>query len=274
MLRRKPIWFVWMLCSITLLLSGCGPGTAPAGPLPALSLIGMGLGLGDLLRPDGAARLYAYLKEIVGAGYAKEVRLVLDRNWEKAGMPSLESVASTLQGLGFKLIPVFFQGVMSGQVLDIDAEVAWLREALPKIKDCCLAAEFWNEPANPQIGPVVMVVPDAPMFAAFHNAMAKAVRELAPGLPILGPSVMGKTSWGWWEAVRGLIDYNIVSSHVYGVGDIYNPNYGSLDGHDKPVWVTEAGQLSYWRPWHQKYLLFPWNSPDPWARRPGGGILA
>jgi len=270
-------YLIWLLCCAALLLSGCGPSAAPAGPLPALSLIGMGLGLGDLVGyflPDGswvartgeeiARRVEAYLKEIA-AGYAKEIRFDLGRVW---GPRLLESAYPVIREQGFKVVAILSPGKEPpvGEI-KLEEDIAWLRVALPKVKEDCLAFEFWNEPANPKIGNTELAVPDPPTYIAWHNAIAKVVRELAPGLPILGPSVMGKWSWAWWEAVRDLIDYDIVNSHLYGAGDLYGPS-------DKPTWVTEAGNMSYWRPWHAKYFLYVWNSAgDQWAKRPGGGIL-
>src|SRR3990172_7814927 len=121
MMYRTGIWFS------LLLLAGCAGGGHPSGQVLPLPSIGMNLGLGDLInRPDTAQRVATYLDEIALAGYAHEVRMVVDRNW---GPQVLERVVPVIRAKGFRLLAILTPGNHTGPV-SMEADLAWITHAL------------------------------------------------------------------------------------------------------------------------------------------------
>lgn len=266
---------VLMFCGVALFLSGCGGQESAPTVLPALSLLGMGLGIGDLVgdqwRATARRRIDTYLSEIEAAGYRKSIRMVLDRDF---GPELLVNAVPVIRARGFALLAILAQRVKrrtpGGDIIELEKDIAWLHECLPQVRDILcgvqLSNEEWNDDFGGGPGSVPTTSPEE--FAAWHNALSPIVRELAPGVPLCAGDIGHARSRRWWEAVltAGLKDYDAISNHVYSVKDLYGPA-------NKPVWVTEAGDLSYHRPWQEKFFLYVWNEQSRWGKRPGGGIL-
>jgi len=256
------------LLVVFLLLTGCASGGGhPSGQVLPLSAIGMNLTITDLVnRPDASQRAGTYLDEIAAAGYAHEVRMPLDRYW---GPQLLTTVVPAIRAKGFKLLAILTPGNHVAPGHDATADLAWIEQVLPQVRDILVGVQLANEQWQTRIdGNKLTPFPPAE-YVYWHRWITPTIRRLAPGVPIVEGDIDGgwEESIQWWEATQqaGTIDIDALSWHVYGAD--LPPAYGRI------VWITEAGSVKECVAPVIKCFVYTWNSADRFSKRPGGGIL-
>jgi hypothetical protein len=245
------------------------------GDLP-LSQFSSNISAGDLLGPETApARLAVYLDELTAAGYKKQIRIILPPDW---GPGIYENWFPVIRAKGFKVLAILGQE-RRDSAADVPAAIAWARHILPLVRSDLIGIQIVNEPAY-------HFATDE--YAAYHQQIARLIRELAPGVPIVAGDFAcgtGKNTLAVWNAMTaaGFIDYDILSIHVTSLlkeGELRTlaARLGDLKP-QRRIWITEGnwGHLRFFRAQGLKVeedFIYTWNDDElPWLiRRPGGKL--
>lgn len=267
------------LLAVLLASSVLGCHRARIDPEPAgvpLSQFSSNISAGDLLRPETApARLGVYLDELAAAGYKKQIRIILPPDW---GPRIYESWFPVIRAKGFKVLAMLGQE-RRDSAADLPAALAWIKHILPLVRSDLIGIQIVNEPAY-------YFVPEE--YAAYHHQIARIIRDLAPGVPIVAGDFApgnGKNTLDIWKSITaaGFIDYDILSVHLTSMrkeGDLrhfaaslreFNPQCR--------IWITEGdwGHLRFLREQGlnvEEDFVYTWNDDElPWLiRRPGGKL--
>jgi hypothetical protein len=253
-----------MLASFALITPTRGIAAA-AQDLP--DTYSMNLSASDLLDPATVScRLNTYLHEIDEAGHAKEVRVIFPPDF---GPFILEYWIPIFRARDFRVTIILAQEARDA---DIQSQERWIRYSLPQIYDILDGVALLNEP-NDTTGW------SPKEYAAWHRAIAQIVREVAPGIPILAPTLNKVSGWRGWDKATGLIygaDYDIRSANVTKWKKKDLKKLAKIVGQE-PLWLTEAG-------WSEQITLrnlgvdversyvYVWNGMEfkKFVRRPGG----
>jgi hypothetical protein len=246
-----------------------GIGTTPT------SAFGWNIGAGDLLNPDTAPqRLGTYLDELAGYGYAKQIRIIYTPDW---GPFILQHWIPVIRSKGFRVLVILSQdGRAKPGDSDLTRQASWIREGLPAISGILDAVQLANEPDG-------FSGKTPAEYTAWHRQMVQMVRQVVPGVPIIGPDLrlIGKSLE--WVKATGLVsgpDYDVLSLHVTGnraESDLQQIIDGITAIGATKVWVTEGdwGETAYLRgkgmPIERTYVYI-WNGHEPESRRPGGPL--
>jgi hypothetical protein len=261
-----------------LMLAGCrrkievGPGQLP------LSEFSANISAGDLLdQRTAAGRLSIYLEELVGAGYKKQVRIILPPDW---GPRIYEHWFPMLRARGFKVLAVLGQEKRDSAA-DKPSAIAWIKHILPLVRSDLIGVQIVNEPAH-------WFTPEA--YAAYHSEVASLIRSLAPEVPIVagdfGVEEQGSNTLEHWKAAMaaGAVDYDILSIHPTGIRRetelmAFAKRLRDFAGLPRRIWITEGdwGHLAFLRKQGlnvEEDFLYTWNDDQvpSLIRRPGGKL--
>lgn len=259
-----------MLVGFFVLASaGCvSGGESPFGPVLPQTAIGVNLGIGDLVnRPNAERRVATYLDEISAAGYAHEVRVLLNRDW---GPQMLRVVIPVIRAKGFRLLAILTPGNQGGRA-DVEADRSWITWAMPLMVDVLMGVQLANEQWQFKIDSSTPTPFPPQDYVRWHRALTPTIRLLAPGVPLVEGDIDGmRDTLAWWEEVQnaGGIDAEVLSWHIY--TSKLPPDRGDT------IWITEAGDARDCIQPAVKCFLYVWAGDGidaRWAKRPGGGIL-
>lgn len=262
-----------------LLVAGCvggpkidtGIGTAPT------SEFGWNIGAADLLDPATASqRLGVYLAELDSLGYAKRIRIIYTPDW---GPFILRHWVPVIREKGFRVLVILSQdGRAKPGDSDLANQWALIQGYLSPIQDILDAVQIANEPDG-------FSGKTPSEYATWHRQVVAMVRQIVPGVPIVGPDLRGVGSWNEWVLKTGLLfgpDYDIVSLHVTHVTRVedlkaYVADVERLTRRVGPrTWITEGDWGQYKWFWDDGHLpidrayVYVWNGSEPESRRPGG----
>jgi hypothetical protein len=249
-----------------------GPGEVP------LSEFSANISAGDLLNPKTASsRVALYLDELVAHGYKKRIRIILPPDW---GPIIYKHWFPALRARGFKVVAILGQE-RRDSAADITTARAWIEHILPLVRSDLIGVQIVNEPAR-------WFTPEE--YAGYHRKVARIIRRLAPGIPIVagdfGGQERGANTLAHWEAAvaAGASDYDVLSIHVTGMrkeSDLkdFARRLRAFAGPRRRIWITEGdwGHLGFLRAQGlnvEEDFIYTWNDDDVRAliRRPGGKL--
>lgn len=221
--------------------------------------------------PPAASRLIVYLDELVAAGYAKQIRIILPPDW---GPQIYHDWWPVIRAKGFKVIAILGQEKRDSADMSDQAQ-AWARHILLLVKDDLLGVQIVNEAWG-------TFTPSE--YVSWHQIMAPIIRQFAPGVPIVAGDVDPVISHlNWWERVmQAGIEFDVVSLHVTDFDKEVDlsalaQRLSRLHGPGAAYWITEGGYGHL--PWLTTHglnvradFIYGWNTRDGHARRPGGPL--